>query len=37
MENEYYLGRIHRLQGRMVGANVDAFFTLAAPSMRYLT
>jgi Xaa-Pro aminopeptidase len=25
------------LQERMAGANVDAFFTLAAPSMRYLT
>ncbi|HWQ21678.1 MAG TPA: Xaa-Pro peptidase family protein [Clostridia bacterium] len=37
MENEYYGDRIHRLQGRMAGANVDAFFTLAAPNMRYLT
>jgi len=37
MENQYYGNRIRQLQGRMVGANVDAFFTLAAPSMRYLT
>jgi len=37
MENSYYEHRIELLQGRMSGANVDAFFTLAAPSMRYLT
>ena len=37
MESEYYGKRIRRLQERMAGANVDAFFTLAAPSMRYLT
>ncbi|MFZ2412803.1 MAG: Xaa-Pro peptidase family protein [Candidatus Cryosericum sp.] len=37
MENEYYGNRIGRLQGRMASANVDSFFTLAAPSMRYLT
>jgi Xaa-Pro aminopeptidase len=37
MENEYYGNRIRQLQERMAGANVDAFFTLAAPSMRYLT
>ena len=37
MENQYYGNRIRQLQGRMAGANVDAFFTLAAPSMRYLT
>ncbi|MHB8106439.1 MAG: M24 family metallopeptidase [Candidatus Cryosericum sp.] len=37
MENEYYGARIRRLQERMADANVDAFFTLAAPSMRYLT
>ncbi len=37
MENEYYGNRIRQLQERMAGANVDAFFTLAAPSLRYLT
>ena len=36
MENQYYGNRIRQLQVRMAGANVDAFFTLAAPSMRYL-
>jgi Xaa-Pro aminopeptidase len=37
MENSYYERRIELLRERMAGANVDAFFTLAAPSMRYLT
>lgn len=37
MENEYYGKRIQNLQERMSDANVDAFFTLSAPSMRYLT
>ena len=37
MRKEYFGKRIRQLQGRMAGANVDAFFTLAAPSMRYLT
>lgn len=37
MENEYYNRRIEQLQERIAGANVDAFFTLAAPSIRYLT
>lgn len=37
MENEYYGPRIQRLNLRMAETNVDAFFTLAAPSMRYLT
>jgi Xaa-Pro aminopeptidase len=37
MENSYYKRRIELLRERMAGANVDAFFTLAAPSMRYLT
>jgi Xaa-Pro aminopeptidase len=37
MENSTYEHRIELLQDRMSGANVDAFFTLAAPSMRYLT
>lgn len=36
MENDYYGNRVRQLQERMAGANVDAFFTLAAPSMRYL-
>lgn len=37
MENSYYSNRIERLSQRMLESNVDAFFTLAAPSMRYLT
>ena len=37
MKNAYFGKRIRQLQERMAGANVDAFFTLAAPSMRYLT
>jgi len=37
MENEEYGPRIQKLQERMAAANVEAFFTLAAPSMRYLT
>src|SRR5664280_951741 len=37
MKNAYFGKRIRQLQERMTGANVDAFFTLAAPSMRYLT
>ena len=37
MKNTYFGKRIRQLQERMTGANVDAFFTLAAPSMRYLT
>jgi Xaa-Pro aminopeptidase len=37
MENSYYERRIELLRERMAGANVDAFFTLAAPNMRYLT
>jgi Xaa-Pro aminopeptidase len=37
MVNKHYSTRIHRLNQRMAEANVDAFFTLAAPSMRYLT
>ncbi|MHB8071353.1 MAG: M24 family metallopeptidase [Candidatus Cryosericum sp.] len=37
MENSYYGNRIERLNQRMAETNVDAFFTLAAPSMRYLT
>lgn len=37
MENEYYGARVALLGQRMSDANIDAFFTLAAPSMRYLT
>jgi len=37
MKNAYFGKRIRQLQERMASANVDAFFTLAAPSMRYLT
>ena len=37
MGNSYYERRIELLQERMTRANVDAFFTLAAPTMRYLT
>jgi len=37
MENEAYGPRIQKLQERMAAANVEAFFTLAPPSMRYLT
>lgn len=37
MENEYYQPRIQKLLERMSAANIEAFFTLAAPSMRYLT
>jgi Xaa-Pro aminopeptidase len=37
MENSYYERRIELLRERMDDVNVDAFFTLAAPSMRYLT
>lgn len=37
MENEGYGVRIEKMQERMDGANIEAFFTLAAPSMRYLT
>ncbi|MGB9666959.1 MAG: M24 family metallopeptidase [Candidatus Cryosericum sp.] len=37
MENEGYGVRIEKLQERMAAANIEAFFTLAAPSMRYLT
>ncbi len=37
MENDFHGRRIQQLNKRMQDANVDAFFTLAAPSMRYLT
>ncbi|RIE16899.1 M24 family metallopeptidase [Candidatus Cryosericum septentrionale] len=37
MENSYHQRRIELLRERMDVVNVDAFFTLAAPSMRYLT
>ncbi len=37
MNSEYYGKRIEQLNQRMAETNVDAFFTLAAPNMRYLT